>query len=722
MKFKKITSAVLAAAMLVPSTCIVSYAEQDQAMKQALTYVKERITIPEELKQFNYSSRVVGGKTRYTFSWNAPASAGKYEKISVTIIGKVITGYSHDKVESYSDDYSFAKLEPEEIVAKAKEVVKTLNPTVYEYIEVSESPRIYLWGDDAIVTVKRVKDGVPVTGSTGSVRIDKNTGELKSFNINWIMGAGFADPKDAISVEAAQSGFKNEFPVELVYTTEYDWETDEFIPHLIYRQTKYGEIDALTGKLSTFEDSYNSYETVYDEEVAEDDCDDEGVNTAAGGGNITFTQDEIDKLEKENKLIKADEAIKLIQEMGVFNIPEENVESTYSRCEFDERLNAYTRYVSFQSNVSGYVSIDGGDDPVVPYEILDDVAEEDVAAKSVYGSFTINAETGEVLSYSCWNAYANGTKLTSEKKADNLLSSYFDKIAGNRASEFPIENAVINYGYDDEVPEEIEGEENIVKPKMHTARADISRYVNAIRCDSENASITIDRDGKVSDFNIRYYGIEYPAPKNIISADDAYDKYFGQIDYALRFRCALKDNKKVVTAMVYSSDERLNIDAFSGDLVNYDGSEYYREAKNGVYTDLDGSKYKKIAEKLAVYGITLMDEEGRLNADKAITRSEFRSLASAVGSYGSVGTSPDSELTRQYAAKMLVSRYLDENVAELPIFRTSYSDVKKDSKYAGYIAVADALGLMSGKDGKFNPSAKVTRGQALQLIYNILAK
>ena len=174
--------------------------------------------------------------------------------------------------------------------------------------------------------------------------------------------------------------------------------------------------------------------------------------------------------------------------------------------------------------------------------------------------------------------------------------------------------------------------------------------------------------------------------------------------------------------MVYASDDRLNIDAFSGDLVNYNGGELYRAAKTGEYTDLEGSKYKEIAEKLAIYGVTLMDENGRLNADKVITRAEFRDLASSIGSYGSVSDKPDSALTRQFAAKMLTSRYLDENVASLPIFKTSYRDVKEGNKYAGYIAVADALGFMSGKDGKFNPSAKITRGQALQLIYNILAK
>ena len=504
MKFKKITSAVLAAAMLVPSTCIVSYAEQDQAMKQALTYVKERITVPKELSHFNYSSRVVAGKTQYTFTWDTVANNDKWQSISVSIRGKVITSYSHNSWDDYSsDEYTFAKLDPDEIVKKAKEAVQTLNPTVCDYIEVDDTPRIYLWGDDARVTIRRVKDGVSVKGATGSVTIDK--------------------------------------------------------------------------------------------------------------------------------------------------------------------------------------------------------------------------DTGEVLNYSCWNGYTGDTKLTSEKKAKNLVTSYFSKIVGNRASEFPIENAVINYGYD-EVPAETENSENTTVPKMYTVNAYINRYANAIRCDSENVDITVDRNGKVADFNITYYGIEYPAPKNIISTEDAYKKYFEQVDYALRFRCALKDNKKVVTAMVYASDDRLNIDAFSGDLVNYNGGELYRAAKTGEYTDLEGSKYKEIAEKLAIYGVTLMDENGRLNADKVITRAEFRDLASSIGSYGSVSDKPDSALTRQFAAKMLTSRYLDENVASLPIFKTSYRDVKEGNKYAGYIAVADALGFMSGKDGKFNPSAKITRGQALQLIYNILAK
>ena len=725
MKFKKITSAMLAAAMLVPSTCIVSYAEQDQAMKQALTYVKERITVPKELSHFNYSSRVVAGKTQYTFTWDTVANNDKWQSISVSIRGKVITSYSYNSWDDYSsDEYTFAKLDPDEIVKKAKEAVKTLNPTVCDYIEVDDTPRIYLWGDDARVTIRRVKDGVPVKGATGSVTIDKDTGELKSYSLDWILGAGFADPSDAISKETAQKSFEKEFPVELVYTTEYDWENDKLIPHLVYRQTEYGEIDALTGKLSTFEGSYGSYDDRYDEaedDVADDDADMDGANPATGSNAISFTEDEIAKLEQENKLIKADEAIKLIQDMGVFNIPMKNVEATYSRCNYDEILEAYTRYVSFQSNVSGYVSIDGGDDPI---EILDDVVEdvaEDVAEVSVYGSFTINAETGEVLSYSCWNGYTGDTKLTSEKKAKNLVTSYFSKIVGNRASEFPIENAAINYGYD-EVPAETENSENTTVPKMYTVNAYINRYANAIRCDSENVAITVDRNGKVADFNITYYGIEYPAPKNIISTEDAYKKYFEQVDYALRFRCALKDNKKVVTAMVYASDDRLNIDAFSGDLVNYNGGELYRAAKTGEYTDLEGSKYKEIAEKLAIYGVTLMDENGRLNADKVITRAEFRDLASSIGSYGSVSDKPDSALTRQFAAKMLTSRYLDENVASLPIFKTSYSDVKEGNKYAGYIAVADALGFMSGKDGKFNPSAKITRGQALQLVYNILAK
>lgn len=731
-KFKRVTSAFLAAAMLVPPTCIVSYAaDKNEAMTQALTYVKQRIEIPENLTAFTYDSSLTAGTTKYSFNWHTETD-GDYEEMNVAITGKVITYFNNGKM-NYDGDFKFAKLDSSELYKKAQEAVKTLNPTVYKNIEISETPNISLSGNYAGFALKRVKDGVPVAGSSGYLYVNKDTGELLEYYLNWIIGAGFADPADAVSVETAQKGFANEFPVELVYTTEYDWETDKLIPHLIYRQTKTGEIDALTGKLSTYEGSYYEYE----ESVAEDDesaVDEAGGDNDAnpGAGGVSFTQSEIEKLELEEKLIKADEAIKIIQNMGIFNISD-NAEATRSSCDYNSYLGAYVRSVSFQSDVKGYVDVDQPSAEPYDEEVEEVAAEDDSASSSaynpqqkevtyrVYGSISINAETGELLSYNCSNSSnLKETKLKSEKSADRILTARFKKIAGAVAENFPIDNAKITYTHE-YISKERRDKGEV--GELRGASATINRYANGIKCSNESASITIDRNGKVSNYNITYYGIEYPEPKNIISETDAYAKFFEQVDFPLRFRCALKDNKTIVTAMVYTASKTLYIDAFTGKLTNSNGSEASLISDDVTYTDLKGSKYGKIAEKLATYNVTVMDEDGKLNEDKIITRGEFKKLIKAVGVYSWLDNDElEKPLTRQYAAKMFASNLLNEKVAEMSIFKSSFSDVKDTSKYVGYIEVTTRLGYMSGTNGKFKPSQKITRGQALKMVYNILSK
>ncbi len=734
MKFKRVTSALLAAAMLVPSTCIASYAaETDEAMTRALTYVKHRVEIPENLTGFYHNTSIVGGNTKYGFKWHtATTETGDYEELGVDIIGKVITYFDNGKME-YGDNYKFAKLEPDELYKKAKEAVEKLNPTVYKYIEISETPSIPLGSNFAKFSIKRVKDGVPVAGSSGNLFINKDTGEILRYNLNWIIGAGFAETEDAVPAETAQKGFADEFPVELVYTTEYDWETDKVIPHLIYRQTKTGEIDALTGKLSTYDGSYIDYDKEYGN--AEEGDDDYAAETAMVA-DVTFTESELEKLELEEKLIKPDEAIKIVQDMGIFNIPD-TAESTYSSCDYDDYLGAYVRHVSFGGNVKGYVDLDA---PIVePYEEeleAEEIMEADYAEASattasynpqqeknyiIYGSMSVNAETGEILKYSCSNtANLNATKLKTESGTDKILAARFKKIAGDKAELFPMDSSDITYSREYISKER---RDNGEIGAIFGASASLNRFANGIKCSDETARISIDRNGKVNNYNMTYYGIEYPEPDNIISETDAYAKFFEQVDFPLRYRCALKDNKTVVTALVYTASRTLYIDAFTGKLTNGDGSEAYIIPEDVTYTDLKDSKYRKIAEKLAAYDITVMDEDGSLNEDKIITRGEFKNLVRSLGTYSWLDEKEtDKPLTRQYAAKIIASNWLGKKIAEMPIFKSSFSDVKDTGKYTGYIEVACNMGYMSGKDGKFKPAQKVTRGQALKMIYDLLNK
>ena len=292
MRFRRITSAALAAAIFATGTSITAFAEQDAEMTKALTYVKQRVSIPEELTEFTHSTRLVNNKTRYEFTWKTPNDyEGSPANLTITITGKVITSYEYynsemdepdvevdeDGIAISANKHSFAKLTKAQLIAKAKAAIKKLNPTVYQNIAIDEDNfSIALGNNEAWVTLRRTYDGIPVNGQTGWLAINKNTGELITYYMDWVIGAGFADKDKAVPVEKAEQGFQENFPVMLVYNATYDWQTKTYTPYLMYRQVRFGQIDALTGELSTFQNSYYDYgNSSDDDDAVEEDCDEE---------------------------------------------------------------------------------------------------------------------------------------------------------------------------------------------------------------------------------------------------------------------------------------------------------------------------------------------------------------------------------------------------------------------------------------------------------------
>ncbi|MDE7233666.1 MAG: S-layer homology domain-containing protein, partial [Ruminiclostridium sp.] len=380
----------------------------------------------------------------------------------------------------------------------------------------------------------------------------------------------------------------------------------------------------------------------------------------------------------------------------------EDSASTY----FDSMVGAYVRSFTIRAyETQEYVSIDGvGEVP--------ETTEKTAAKSTYYGSVTMNAETGDILTFSGSDTRTITRAVKSESHAKSLLNSYLKRILNDRAESFVLN--VPHYYY---LGKDRDG--NLTENSyLSTVSAESPRYAYGIPCDREKVSMTIDQSGRVSRYNITWYGIEYPKPENILTEDEVYTKYFEQTEYNLLYRIAYnRKEKRMETALVYNAGNDFRIDAFSGKLVNYYGEEVSVK-KNTGYTDLKQSGYREEAEKLALYGITLMDEEGRLNADMAITREEFRDLVRYIGVYYYKVENGEKPLTRKYAAKILAGY---SQIAEIPnLFKSPYSDVSEDDKYVGYIALATAQGYIKGEKGKFRPSAQMTRGDALLLVYDYL--
>lgn len=720
MRFKRTSAALLAAALAIPSTAVCAYAAEDEAMKTELTYVKQRIDIPEEYSEFSYRTSTEQNGTRYNFTWEKKDSSNG-ERITVSIAGKVIKSVYIGSYYGSEDEWkpSFAKLSDDKLLAAAKKYINELNPTISDRVKVNEdSFVISLYGNEATLSFARTANGIDVTGQTGSVTVNKNTGKLIRYSFNWINGASFSDTKGVISQADAKKAYQTLFPSELIYTLSYDWETGERTPHLIYRQTKNGQINAFTGKLSTYED-YGDYGDAEITMEAEEDAVDLAATNSAAGKAVTFTQAEIEKLEKENSLIKAEKEMEDLKKQGVFYIPDQT-DVTYQNCNFNERLGYYVRNVSFSGKSEKYVDLNG-EDKIVPIA-AGDIYSDDF---DVYGNFSYNAETGDIISFYCY-APDNGTTMksaASDKKATAALT----KILGEtRVKDF----GKLEVSYDNKVYDKYDQATGkpIGNPRIISKNYRANRYAYDIKCGDEYVNLTLSNNGYITNYNATYFeNISYPKPEKIISESEAYNSFFKQVDLGLRYRCAYNTkSKKVVTALVYAADSQLYIDAFTGKRTDYDGTVYNEAAAAGDYTDLAGSKYKTYAEKLKKYGITLMDKDGKLNEKNAVTAGDFATLLESIGFYNySVRDiyKDTTSLSRQAAAKMLVTGKYGNDVAEMTsIFTTKYSDVKSASKYIGYIAIADASGLLTGSNGKFRPTAVFTRGAALKFAYDYLSK
>ena len=82
---------------------------------------------------------------------------------------------------------------------------------------------------------------------------------------------------------------------------------------------------------------------------------------------------------------------------------------------------------------------------------------------------------------------------------------------------------------------------------------------------------------------------------------------------------------------------------------------------------------------------------------------------------------PDSYLTREQAATILIRALGLEEKAPDPGYRTSYKDDYKISDYArDSVYMATELGLMSGSYGSFNPKGTLSRAEASAIIDRFL--
>ena len=696
---KKFFSAAMAAVTAV--TCGIGvYAEQDNsdALKAALTVVKSRIEIPEECSEFFYNLNNYNMRDIYEFSWST--KEGSYNGYYITVDGNMITGYANYYENMYdSTGATLAKLSESELYYAAIRALRMLNPDVYGQMRVDkDSLNVSLTGTNATFSVQRVRNGVPVKNDRGSVTINKDTGELMSFNINWHPSATFQSKKNAISVEEAEKAYTEMIGLTPQYEIYYDYENDRYDSRLVYVQSDSGRINAFTGKKSNFESDGYFGNDMWDTEdsVAEED---KGNPETGAGNNIDFTEQEMGEINKNLPYGNPD-GVKSLVSSNKYLTWVNDFELTWSYL-YKQKINGEEVYMynaSFETNWDG-------SEPEEPIEEpIDGESYWDYDAPLSYASMSIrlNAETGEIYSYSYSNTEdeGNATAEQTEKYAKKAAKALSGKVFGEYT----------DYSKDDCYYEKQPNEPTVfLKGDYHW-----NRKVNDILVSGDSISLTVNSALKVEYYSKHYSNVEFASPEKMLTPEQVMSKVY-ETEKPELFYLAKLNKKKTKTVLVYALDREVYCDAFTGEFIY----KYERREEN----NLDGIKDSAIrnkAEILKMHGVHLAYEQ--FSENDAALASDFRTALYRLPSDNRsrfIEIEEGQTLTRGDAMKHYAQYFCGNTVAELKgIFKSPFADVADDDENVGYYAIAYALGAYSGE--KLEPANVFTYGDMINLIYDSL--
>lgn len=688
---KKLLSAAMAAATaLTCGVCVSAEQDNGEALKAALTVAKSRVEIPEECSQFSYDLTNYNLRSIFTFCWSN--KQGSYDSYYVTVDGDMITAYGHFYESMYDKtDAALAKLSADELYSAAVKALRMLNPSVYGQMRIDESSLdVALNGSNATFFIQRYRNGAPVQNDYGSITVNKDTGELMSFNVNWHPQASFQSKKSVISVEEAEKAYAEMIGLKPQYEVFYDYENDRYDSRLVYVQSDYGEINAFTGKKSDFEaDGYTDGD-MWDEGVSSVDTADKG-NPEPGAGNIDFTEAELGEIAQSLPYGNA-EGVKSLLSANKYLTWNNNYEMTWSYLS-KQKIGGEEVYIyeaSFETNWEGSES----DDPIW------ETADSDISYS--YMSISLNAQTGEILNYRCSD---NSKGSATEEQAEKFAKKAAKALAGSQFSEYT------EYSKNDSYyqPNDDENAPSL----FYNGTYSWDRTVNDITVYGDRVSISVNNALKVEYYSKKYSSVEFASPEKMLTPEQVMSKVYETEKPELYYLAKL-NKKKTKTVLVYSLASYVYCDAFTGEFIyKYE----VREENN-----LDGISdpaVKNKAEVLAMHGIHLA--YGKFSENDPVVSGDFTCALRRLPSDSRRYTLEDEDktLTRGEAMKMFAQYFCGNTVAELKgIFKSPYADIADDDANAGFYAIAYALGAYSGE--KLQPESAFTYGDMIELIYNRL--
>lgn len=711
---KKIISVITLTAVLIgimlsgPVSAVSAPAVSNLELKDALEAAKTAFNFDTTNLDFNssYSETKFGRKLWY-LNWNSKSGSGS--SISITVdaaTGEIVNMYKWDNViRQYS---KIPKHSREEALKVAETLAKRLHPDKFKETKLMDEfgnyvYRPYYGSDSYNFNFIRTVKGIDFQDNMIQVQVDKNTLEVRNFNLDWDTVIPIPDSSKAISAADAKKKFEEKLGIELAYQMIYPNNSREPKMILVYNQkNSNSRIDAITGEII-----YQPYYSIMEQ-------------SAMGGGDASAaayvpTPEEQKVIDDSGKYISKEKAIEQLKKYI-------NVDSKYN-------MDNSSLYGGYNNENAGWsISWSYSDKVNNTYSYL-------------YG--TVDAVTGEVKSFSISNS-------ENEYKAGRV-QKYTKEQSREIAEKFLKEIQPVKFGtseYREQYYEIYTDPQNVSSYNIN-----FMRKVNGISVPFNNMSVTVSAyTGKVINFYMNWQDTEFPGAEGAISLEEAYKLLYAKHDLILKYiRIHNYDrfNENTEIKLSYMLDNYYGmIDAKTGQFIDNNGNPV-REFNKVSFTDIAGHKNENDIKLLAELGV-IDSNESKFNPNTKITQKEFVKLLMKATQpdyypipYGTSDSSeydryyenaisqnilslddkkPEACVTRMEASKMTIKALGVGFVADLgSIFNLNLKDAANiTAENKGYAAIATALGIVDTKDGSFTPGLELTKAETAGMLINYL--
>ncbi len=703
---KRIVTLLLALALVMgtvytgsPIGAYAANEETQEQMTEVLLKIKTKLELPDEYTEFWYNYNNYGTKATWYFNWSTEDSS-KTVYVNCDDEAHIINvgSYGENSRSGMPDRIA------EELVPEAEELLYRLFPEAKGHVVLKNSGYQY-YRSAYRFEYRRIENNIEMPDNYIYLTVGYKDCDLIGADCSWNYTASVPSADKLIGADKAKAKIDEKLDMQLRYYVGYDKDGKEKI-FLAYAPTMYYiAADAKSGKLYTKKNYWGDDPEM--KEAADEDTN--GATADNGRGYEAKLSDaEIKRISELQNLISSDDAVKIIRN-NKYLLVDENINSvTANLREYDGE---YRWYISLRDNRPA--NYDDGD------------------AYRAYASATVDAQDGKILSYS---ASVKSMYYYAEEDLDSIKFNYSKKQCKGIFEDFlkSIEpEKFVTVQLTSSSPDMEYYSDYSTKPYIFSYGYNYTRYNDGIPFASNGINGSVDRvSGKVYNYYMNWSNAEVPSAKGVITEAKAYDAYMSYEGFDLVYEIVNKyentgsiygdGNEQIIRLVYRTAISPAFVDAFTGKQINYNGEEYEDVRTDYNYNDIAGTKYEKAIRILAGMGIGLPGES--FEPSKKITAAELGQLISRLPYFGyrEDVLSGDKTLSRQEAAKAVITLMGLEPVAKLDIYKLSYKDKKDVGKeYTGYVAIAGAMGLFGdAKAKKFKPKTALTRGEAAQLVLN----